>query len=258
MERLLQSPYMRSYWIQRNASELKHYNAAISDTRRTGTEIGESRVLLRRKIFEPRAEAASNDKTAPMATSMDAAVGSESDLEVRIDQPPLDSTSAQEPVPRLLDGVKLDGMMQVEQTRVLPDGAFVGIDSAVVLLADAAWNTALSSVTSGLSPIQVRVNGKILVAANRPELAAAILGRIANSSQQPARYATRYGHATELPHFIRMMRLIDNPLKAEGPSFFSGNLASLGRALGRLDSASITVHDTGAVVSQDVVYRWKQ
>jgi hypothetical protein len=54
-----------------------------------------------------------------------------------------------------------------------------------------------------------------------------------------------------------MTRLIDNPLKADGPAFFSGNIASLGRTLGRLDSAAIAVHDTGSVVSQELSYRWK-
>ena len=48
-----------------------------------------------------------------------------------------------------------------------------------------------------------------------------------------------------------MMRLIDNPLAKESrqdppePAFFSGNIASLGQALGRIESQSIVVHDTG-------------
>ena len=54
-----------------------------------------------------------------------------------------------------------------------------------------------------------------------------------------------------------MTRLIDSPLKAEGPSFFSGNIANLGSTLGRLDSAAIAVHDTGSIVSQDLTYRWE-
>ena len=37
----------------------------------------------------------------------------------------------------------------------------------------------------------------------------------------------------------------------------SGNLASLGQALGRVDSESIAVHDTGAVVTQSLVYQLK-
>ncbi|MGI8412945.1 MAG: hypothetical protein ACR2QA_10785, partial [Solirubrobacteraceae bacterium] len=302
MERLLQSPYMRSYWIQHNANELKQYNAAISDARRTQNRIGETRILfraqeqpvtwnepaiaqltrlvpagtglfrawaspttveaydlLRRKVFEPRAETAGNDKTAPVVASMDATVGTEADLEVRIDEPPLDIDSARGAVvPRLLDGMKLDGMMQVERTRILPDGTFVGIDSAVVLLATTDWNPASSRVFGGLAPIQIMVSGKILVASSAPGFGGEIFLQTAFPPKQPARYAAQYGHATELPHFIKIMQLIDHPLKTEGPSFFSGNLASLGRALVGLESASITVQDTGAMVSQNVIYTWKQ
>jgi len=309
MERLLQSPYMRSYWIQRNASELKQYTAAISDARRNSSELDESRILfrtneepvawneaavaqlvrlapanaglfrawasptsaqafdlLRRKILEPQTETATNDKHAPEAGSIDATVGSESDLEIRINEPPLESSAEEslDGLRRLLDAAKLEAAMQIESSRVLPDGSFVGIDSAIVLLAASDWNsaavkTATASVTGGLAAIDIAVSGRTLVAATRPELAQSILRGAANQqASQGARYVARFRHSAELPNFIRMTRLIDNPLKTDAPSFFSGNIASLGRALGRLDSASITVHDTGAIVSQDLVYRWKQ
>ena len=296
MPRLLQSPYMRSYWIQRNASELKQFSAAISDVRRTGNHFDENRILfrsddqpvtwnesgvaqlaalvppntgfyrawasptptqaldlLRARIFDPRAEASSNTKTAPDAGSIDATVGSESDLEIRIDEAPIDEKPAgnlPDEIRKLIDTQKLDGLLQVASTRVLSDGTFVGIDSAVVVLGSSNWSsTAVNNVAT---------SGKILVAATRPELLELILAR---TSQQPsgpgARYAARFNHAAELPNFIRMTRLIDSPLKADGPTFFSGNIASLGRTLGRLDSANITVHDTGAVVTQQLTYRWK-
>lgn len=309
MERLLQSPYMRSYWIQRNASELKQYSAAISDVRHNASELDESRILfrtdeapvlwneaavpqivrlappaaglyrawasptstqafdlLRRKIFEPQAGAGVNANRAPTVPSMDATVGSESDLEIRIDEPPLevaadDSLSA---LRGLLDRTKLEAAMQIESSRVLADGTFVGIDSAMVLLANSDWNSAAvkaatAGVTGGLTRMTVDTNGKILVAATRPELAQSIVRAATNQpGTQAARYAAQFRHSAELPNFATMTRLIDTPLKTEGPSFFSGNIASLGRALGRLDSISITVHDTGSVVSQDVAYRWKQ
>ena len=296
MPRLLQSPYMRSYWIQRNASELKQFGAAISDVRRTGNQIDENRILfrsddqpvtwneasvarlaalvppsagfyrawssptsaqaldlLRAKIFDPRAEASSNTKTAPDVGLIDATVGTESDLEIRIDEPPIDERSAStlpDELRRLFDTQKLDGLMQLNSTRVLPDGTFVGIDSAVVVLGSSNWSsTAVNNVAT---------SGKILVAATRPELLALIMARTSAAPTGPgARYAARFYHAAELPNFIRMTRLIDSPLKAEGPSFFSGNIASLGRTLGRLDSAEIAVHDTGSVVSQQLTYRWK-
>ena len=60
-----------------------------------------------------------------------------------------------------------------------------------------------------------------------------------------------------------MMRLIDNPLAKQTtgdspePAFFSGNIASLGQALSRIGSESIVVHDTGSIVTQNVVYKLK-
>jgi len=60
-----------------------------------------------------------------------------------------------------------------------------------------------------------------------------------------------------------MTRLIDNPLvkpsssDAPEPSFFSGNIASLGSSLAAIDSESILVHDSGAMVTQNLVYQLK-
>jgi hypothetical protein len=47
MERLVLAPAFRSYWVQRNVSELRQFRAAISDIRRHGNEYREDRVLLR-------------------------------------------------------------------------------------------------------------------------------------------------------------------------------------------------------------------
>lgn len=47
LEALARSPYFRSYWIQRNVSEVRGFYAGISDLRRTPSEIREERVLLR-------------------------------------------------------------------------------------------------------------------------------------------------------------------------------------------------------------------
>ena len=62
-----------------------------------------------------------------------------------------------------------------------------------------------------------------------------------------------------------MMRLMDFPSIPQGqpadtarePLFFSENLGSLAAAMTRLDSVSITTHDTGAIVTEAIVYRKK-
>ena len=48
LEALLKTPQYRSYWIQRNASEVRNYRAGVADLFRTGGEIREDRVFLRK------------------------------------------------------------------------------------------------------------------------------------------------------------------------------------------------------------------
>ncbi|MGA2119041.1 MAG: hypothetical protein ABSH56_30360 [Bryobacteraceae bacterium] len=47
LESLARSVYVRSYWVQRNVSEMRRYRAGIADVKRTGGDIVESRVFLR-------------------------------------------------------------------------------------------------------------------------------------------------------------------------------------------------------------------
>jgi len=106
-----------------------------------------------------------------------------------------------------------------------------------------------------LSHIEVAVNGRILVAANRTELLQSILPPPAFSRARRS-LCRRFRHSAELPNFVRMMRLIDNRLsqRARRSSPATSQVWECGR---RLDSASIAVHDTGAIVTQDLRYKWK-
>ena len=47
----------------------------------------------------------------------------------------------------------------------------------------------------------------------------------------------------------------DGDAAAREPMFYSENMASLGRALQRLQSATVTVHDAGTMLRESVVYR---
>ena len=53
MQALVRSPHFRSYWIQRNVSEFKPYEAEIADIHRSAKEIREDRVLLREDSVSP-------------------------------------------------------------------------------------------------------------------------------------------------------------------------------------------------------------
>jgi len=48
LERIVPSPYFRSYWIQQNITDMKQYSAAISDLTRLDKEYREERTLLRK------------------------------------------------------------------------------------------------------------------------------------------------------------------------------------------------------------------
>lgn len=48
LSRIVPSPYFRTYWVQRNITEMKQYLSAVSDLRRDGSVYREERVLLRR------------------------------------------------------------------------------------------------------------------------------------------------------------------------------------------------------------------
>jgi hypothetical protein len=253
--------------------------------------------LVSRELLNPQPVSPTDSKTAPVVTVDNGAVGDEADLETRIDEPPLDTDAGSfgPELRKLLDSSKLEAMMAVGSSRVQPDGVFVGIDSAVALLASSNWDAAAAreavaaavarllstgglgvrwqdrragsiaySELDGLAPLTLATNGRILVIAGSRELLEGMLAGLSNQPSAPAaRYSAAYRHSEELPNFIKMMRLIDAPLTKETtsdqpePAFFSGNIASLGQTLARVDSQSITVHDTGTIVTQSLVYKFK-
>jgi hypothetical protein len=57
LEKIVPSPYFRSYWIQKNITDMKQYSAAISDLTRSGKEYQEQRSFLRKQgSHEPEAK----------------------------------------------------------------------------------------------------------------------------------------------------------------------------------------------------------
>lgn len=65
LEKIVPSPYFRSYWIQRNVTQMKQYVAGGSDIFLSGKEYREERVLLKKSGSE--GEAASGDGPAAVA-----------------------------------------------------------------------------------------------------------------------------------------------------------------------------------------------
>jgi len=301
MDRLLETPHFRSYWVQRNSPALKEFSAGAADLDRMRGSFQERRVMLRaaaqaavtdegpagqllamvpdeagfyRATLKPPAEqaarwiagnfmsatpgAAVEPKSAPSVQNT-AEAGTEQDLETRIDVEPLNDdrdARALERVAAYFASKKIDGMLEVSRSVTDADGVFVGTRSALAVLGD-SWDAFPAA------DLNVAVRGRVLIVGNSAELVNAIAARSAAAPVGGAVYAAGWRHGRELANFERMMKLIDFPQmgpKGESddghePMFFSGNLASLGRALKRVQSAEVTRHDAGSMLRETVVYR---
>jgi hypothetical protein len=255
---------------------------------------------VEQKLFASGATAGPESKLAPSAGT-DTTAGTEQDLEVRIDEPPLTDDRAAAAflaLGRQIGAMRLQAILEVENTRVDTDQVFVRPQAALVLLADRAWDatairTALTTAANGLwtssglgagwragangvqeldglGALVMAVDGKRLILGNSSELVGEVLARRAQPAVAGAVYAAGWRHARELPNFERMTRMIDFPQihvdtagagaaptdvgQGREPMFYSENAASLGRALVRVDNATITVHDLGSMLREAVVY----
>jgi len=295
---LVRTPHFRSYWIQRNTTDLRQYNAEIADLYRSPAEMREERAflraqqgdasggaetnrdsgeaaladvlrlvsddaglyrawigptsafavdLLRRKVLAPRRGPSVASQNAPSVALTEGQVGSEGDLETRIDVPPLEQvgdTFGSSLLASALQSKKLDAILQVQSTRVLAGDVFVGMPSAVVMKADSDWDgnairMGIASAVEGLwttshiganwveqkkrgatyyefdgiAPLTVATHGRYLIVANSVEPALTILGRMVGSQPGPGGvYAAGFRHARERGNIVKMMSLIETPV----------------------------------------------
>jgi hypothetical protein len=247
---------------------------------------------MEEKLFPSATASAPQSKLAPVVVETSDA-GSEVDLEMKINERPvIENRDSFKILRDRLAGARIDAMLDISSTRVDPDQVFVQPHSAIALLGNAAWDagairTALgvaaegawsNSTTAtwrtgaggvqeleGLGKLAMTADGKWLVIGDSTEMVNAVFSRRNRPAIPGAAYAAGWRHARELPNFERMTRLIDfpqvpvaspeNPEGAGQPPFFSGNLASLGRTLKRIDAATIVVHDAGTMLRESVVYK---
>jgi hypothetical protein len=214
--------------------------------------------LVYRKIYSPAAGAAPPSEFAPGAASPDQIAGTETDLETRIDQEPLnlgDRNKEYNDLRANLARVKIDAMMEIQSSRTLPDGVFVVNPRAVILLAASDWNASAIRTEFSLA------RGRVLVLADNKPMLDAIVQKLTAPPvpELAASYAASFRLGQELAPYTKMMRLIDHSHAPEGnsqePQFLSQNVASLGRTMGRVESASITVHDNGTTIPQTVIHK---
>lgn len=306
---LLPTPQFRTYWIQRNASELKPFSAGISDLSQSADGFEEQRTLLR--IAESPARTADSsladvlayapsspslyrawsapdtrqltdtlrqvltgeqppraayNAPAPEVTAEAGAVGSEADLEVRIDEPPFERSSDDSitPLVNVLLAMQPLALLHVQSTAVLRDQVFVMPNSGVAILCKQPDRAALDEalvktpalMREDLDPLQVSISGQAVIL-TRVDLARSTA---ASSLPAGATYTAVYNHRAEWPHYKKLFGVIDThaaspemAVSNSAPPFFSGDLESLGDILSRLRSASIVTADPGGETVQETV-----
>jgi hypothetical protein len=247
---------------------------------------GQAARWIEEKLFSAATTSAPLSKHAPTFVETPDA-GSEVDLESRIDERPVtEDRDSLKALREHLAAARIDAMLDVSSTGIDADRVYVRPHSVMMLLAATAWDAdairnALGSAAEGvwsnsaaatwrtgtggvrelegLGKLAMASDGKWLVVGDSAELVNAVFARRDRTAVAGAAYAAGWRHARELPNFERMTILIDFPqLPAGGsgePAYFSANLASLGRTLKRVDTASIVVHDVGTMLRESVVYK---
>jgi hypothetical protein len=248
-------------------------------------------VLLETKILAPHVGPGAAEKLAPQVQLTNGETGASTDLETRIDQPPVKTSIAVDSVAalkNLLVGNPVTAILQVQFTEQDKDGVFVRFHSAVALLGQSEWNESAvrSSLVdfvrpsfttgqfgvewqrnagyielNGLWTLSVAVRGRYLLISDHAGLLTGLLANVnQKTTQKPAVFAAGFDHQREKEHFVRLARLLDKSAGGSGagrtPDFFSENIGSLSSALAELSSEEIVIRDAGDKVSQTVTYEW--
>jgi hypothetical protein len=232
-------------------------------------------------------------KTAPEVNFSGNGAADSTDLETRIDQPPVQASNQRRnrsPLENILVKNPVTAMLQLQSSDVDADGIFVRIRSAIVLHGNAEWSdaevrstltdAAQANVTTnhlgfawqqdadhaqlgGLWSFAIATRGKDLFISDSPQLLSAILpvGDGRPTVLQPAIYIAGFNHRREKGNFNNIARVLDSSGRGTNdqfPSFFSQTIGSLSATFQVLASEKIVIHDQGAVVRQTVSYELAQ
>jgi hypothetical protein len=332
LEALLKTPQYRSYWIQRNASEVRNYRAGIADLIRTRGEIREERVFLRKSATPPVAGAADDllrlapdtaafcrswikpggaqvvalveqkllapkvtppvsEDYAPAVDAGNGETGAESDLETRIDEPPLaaQSTIALDDLRRVLESVPLDAVLEVQSGEVLPDGVFVetpavlavkstgnwdgaAVRNALGAAAASLWTASASGAgwvahqrgartwysLDGLAPLEIAIDGNVMLLADSERALGAVMDRLdARATPSDAASVALFRHLSSRDEYRKMMALLDHTQPMGKPAFFSADLWSLSEVFASVREVEVRTRDAGSSVRETVTYRMR-
>ena len=212
----------------------------------TSPEPGDVLALLTAKLLNPAvAQAERSPNIAPSAPNAANAVGSEADLDTRIDEPEFADSGGQlvpEALQVLFSAGKLTAVVQVEETRPAADAVFIGTNRGLIVVRQAAWDagavreairsaiegmwttsrlgTAWAEINrgsvryfalDGLVPLAVAVDKNRIIVTNSQELMERILRRTnAPVSPNIGSYAAGFRHERERHNFAVWMQQLDN------------------------------------------------
>jgi hypothetical protein len=253
---------------------------------------------LEQKVLTPRLGPAPVSKIAPSVQLGQQAVGSESNLDTRIDTPPSTGpveTAGDDELKAVLKNANVRAILQLHRSEAASDGIFVRLHSTMVLRSAADWNEAAVqraiqrvitpgltaanigakwkkastapqsySELDGLARIAIAVRGKYLFASDDPETLIAVLGRMNQPmSVEPAIYYAGFDHARERQNFYQLTSLVDRPSRSNAygnsePQLFSQNVASLSKTLAGVKTQSIVAKREHGIEKQTVLYKWAQ
>ena len=180
-------------------------------------------------------------KLAPGAAVSEGSVGSESDLEVRIDEvrPAAPVSKEENPLKTLLTAADATAVLKLKDTQPTSDGVFVQNRSAVAVIAKNVWDgdrvreilqRSVENMTSarlgatwaprklgattfyqldGLSSLSMFVDKDLLIVSSSPELLQSLLAGVARPAGKGAWYTSRLEHRRERGNFVKMMRSIE-------------------------------------------------
>jgi len=243
--------------------------------------------LIRQKFFAAGPTASIARRNAPVF-SLDGPVGSEADLQTRIDKAPKPSLAGAltlELLKALVESAGLEAILHLESSLPMDDTTFVRSDAVVALRASSAWKAAdvrsaltaavasyqsvsaiglqwrnvasgnyMLSQWDGLLPLTIYVDGQTLWIARTPALLSSALNQSTATAPQSGSYLARYIHRGELSPYLKIMRMLDLSDQPNYSSFFSENIGSLASALDVIQSVSVKTNDSGLVQRQAIRY----
>jgi hypothetical protein len=239
---------------------------------------------IEEKLLYPTPSATRDDRIAP-PTDVQSDAGAETDLETRIDAPPVPSerrARAMEILKPWLTSANITALAEYQSSERPQGSDFIATPAVIALLsskdwdADAARNAfraALAARVSegnfgtidGLASRSIAIRGRVLFLSTDAALLQRILAANASQTGAPgADYIASFHHAGERDNFMRIMHDLDaapainNGVQfrnAGAAPFFSANLGSLSDVLSSVSTVTVTERSNPNALVQLVEYR---